>query len=76
VGVGIVRNVDSTVCEIDSLLMGCRVLGRKVENAFLYAITKVASGQSASLLRALFVQGPRNQLLKDFIIRTGFVKLP
>jgi len=72
VGVGFVRNVDSTVCEIDSLLMSCRVLGRGVEDAFLYAITKAAPGQSASLLRAPFVQGPRNQLLKDFLIRTGF----
>jgi FkbH-like protein len=72
VGVGIVRNVESTVCEIDSLLMSCRVLGRGVEDAFLYAITKAASRQGASLLRAPFVQGSRNQLLKDFLIRTGF----
>lgn len=72
VGVGVIRNVESNVCEIDTLLMSCRVLGRGVEDAFLFAIAKASSAQGASLLRAPFVQGPRNQLLKDFLIRTGF----
>jgi len=72
VGVSVIRNVGLGVCEIDTLLMSCRALGRGVEDGFLYGIAKAASAQGALLLRAPFVEGPRNQLLKDFLVRTGF----
>jgi FkbH-like protein len=72
VGACIVRKAESAVCEIDSLLMSCRVLGRGVEDAFLHAIAKIAAAQGASRLVAPFIAGPRNQLVKDFLARSAF----
>jgi len=72
VGVSVIRNVGLDVCEIDTLLMSCRALGRGAEDGFLYGIAKAASAQGALLLRASFVEGPRNRLLKEFLVRTGF----
>src|SRR5262249_4691329 len=72
VGACTLRNEHAGVCELDTLLMSCRVLGRGVEDAFLHAIASSAAGQGASLVVAPFVPGPRNQVLKDFLVRAGF----
>ena len=72
VGACIVRKPVSAACEIDTLLMSCRVLGRGVEDAFLHAMAKAAAARGASQLVAPFVAGPRNQLVKEFLARSGF----
>jgi predicted enzyme involved in methoxymalonyl-ACP biosynthesis len=64
------------VCEIDTLLMSCRVLGRGVEDAFLHAMAKAAAEEGAMTLAAPFVEGPRNQLCKEFLKRSGFQEAP
>ena len=50
VGACIVRKPVSAACEIDTLLMSCRVLGRGVEDAFLHAMAKTAAARGASSL--------------------------
>jgi FkbH-like protein len=72
VGVCVLANAAEGGLEIDTLLMSCRVLGRGVEDAFLHAISGVAAGQGAAALAAPFVPGPRNQLIKEFLVRSGF----
>jgi FkbH-like protein len=72
IGLCILRNAAGATAEIDSLLMSCRVLGRGVEDAFLHAIGGAAASQGARTLTAPFVQGPRNALVKEFLVRTGF----
>ena len=69
VGICFLRNATG---EIDTLLMSCRVLGRGVEDAFLHAIARTAASQGASRLTAPFVEGPRNQMVKDFLVRSSF----
>jgi FkbH-like protein len=76
VGACVLANAKSEVCEVETLLMSCRVLGRGVENAFLHAIARRASEQGASMLIAPFVEGQRNQLVKDFLIQAGFHEAP
>src|SRR5262249_14594335 len=75
VGTSIIRNAQSGTCEVDTLLMSCRVLGRGVEDAFLRAMATTAAGMGASRLRAPFVTGPRNQVLKDFLVRSQFQEI-
>jgi FkbH-like protein len=72
VGVCIISKSDSAACEIDTLLMSCRVLGRGAEDAFLHAMARTAAAKGAARLVAPFVPGPRNQLMKDFLARSGF----
>jgi FkbH-like protein len=72
VGACVFRKADSTACEVDTLLMSCRVLGRGAEDAFLHAIGNAAAAQGASRLVAPFIAGPRNQLMQDFLARRGF----
>ena len=73
VGVGIVkRGSGIRTSEIDTLLMSCRALGRGVEDAFLHGLAQVAAWQGADTLVAPFVDGPRNGMIKDFLVRSGF----
>ena len=72
VGACVFHKAESAASEVDTLLMSCRVLGRGVEDAFLHAIAAAAAAQGATRLVAPFVAGPRNQLAKDFLVRTGF----
>jgi FkbH-like protein len=73
VGVAILREGEQTqVWEIDTLLMSCRVLGRGVEDAFIYGIGRVAVQHGARMLAAPYVEGPRNRQILDFLARSGF----
>jgi FkbH-like protein len=74
-GMAIMRP-DSTpdVCELDTLLMSCRVLGRGVEDAFLLAIAEAAADRGARVLRARFTPGPRNAQVRDFFARHSFTE--
>jgi len=60
------------VCEIDTFLMSCRVLGRGVENSLLHAVAIYARQQGSELLAAPFIAGPRNQMVREFLARSGF----
>lgn len=52
--------------EIDSLLMSCRVMGRKVEDAFLSYLAEQARGRGARRLRGLFVETAKNAPVRAF----------
>jgi FkbH-like protein len=64
----------SGACEIDTLLMSCRALGRGVEDAFLYGIGAAAGRQGASMLVARYAVGPRNAQIRTFLTRHGFAE--
>jgi FkbH-like protein len=67
---------DDGTWEIDTLLMSCRALGRGVEDAFLHGIASVAAQGSARRLTAPYVEGPRNQQVRAFLVRSGFTEAP
>jgi len=58
---------------IDSLLISCRALGRRVEDAVLHGIVELVHLSGKSRIEAEFVPGPRNQPIIDFLLRAGFV---
>ncbi len=57
---------------IDSLFASCRALGCGVEDAFLHGLVQQARAAGAKKLRASFIEGPRNQPIKSFLIKSGF----
>jgi GNAT superfamily N-acetyltransferase len=74
-GAAIVLDVDSW-CEIDTLLLSCRILGRGVETAFLAALTRAARGRGRREMVARFVATAKNAPAADFLPRHGFERDP
>jgi len=74
VGVCILRKSASSpeIVELDTLLMSCRALGRGVEDATLHGLLQLVRSLDGQRLGAEFISGPRNQPIRDFLLRTEF----
>ena len=59
VGVLITRT-DGDVCEIDTLLLSCRVIGRTVETAMLGFLAETSKNNGATFLRGWFLPTKKN----------------
>ena len=73
VGVALLR-YEGDVCEIDTFLLSCRVIGRTVETAFLAALAAHAAGRGAKLT-GWFVPTKKNAPAADFYDRHGFARV-
>jgi FkbH-like protein len=73
VGVAISR-VQDGVCEIDSFLMSCRVIGRTVETALLARIAADAKEKGAVELQGLFIPTRKNVPAAGFYRDHGFTE--
>ena len=60
---------------IDTWLMSCRVLGRRVEEAVLQHIITHAAQEKAVSLEGSFIPTTRNGIVKDHYKKLGFKKL-
>ena len=67
--------VQRDLYELDTFLMSCRALGRGVEEATLHGLAEVVKNRGGRRLQARYVPGPRNQPVKEFLLRTGFQEL-
>ncbi len=61
-----------TEWEMDTWLMSCRVLGRRVEHAILNEIVAQARQQGAEVLRGVYIPTDRNSMVKDLYPKLGF----
>jgi FkbH-like protein len=75
ISVVICRPVGVKVWEIDTWLMSCRVLGRRVEHMVLGKILECARTSSISKLVGTYHPTDRNKLVVDHYARLGFTKL-
>ena len=73
VGVAITTQADGT-CEIDTLLLSCRVIGRTVETAILSAIAADAEAAGATTLVGSYIPTKKNAPARDFYTTHGFVE--
>lgn len=71
VGVVIIRYADGTA-EIDTLLLSCRVLGRGVEDAILYACVKAARARGAHTILGRYLPTRKNAQVAEFFPNHGF----
>lgn len=62
--------------QIDTWVMSCRVLGRKMEEACLNAISSVAKERGKKCLIGKYSPTDRNSIVADLYTRLGFSKLP
>ncbi|MFA6449755.1 MAG: HAD-IIIC family phosphatase [bacterium] len=58
-------------CRIDTLLLSCRILGRRIEDTFLYALAAVAEKRATKLIGE-YIRTEKNMQIKDFYITHGF----
>ena len=72
VAVAIGRLTDPDTVELDTLLMSCRVLGRRVEEAVLEVIMAEARRLGASSLIGRYRPTARNAMVADLYPRLGF----
>lgn len=63
---------DGDAWEIDTWLMSCRVLGRRVEEAVLHEIARHARQSGATALRGRYIPTARNALVRDHYAKLGF----
>jgi len=74
VGVAIIRK-EPKMWTLDSFLLSCRVIGRKVETAFLGKIVVDAKEQGISMLVGEYVPTQKNSPVKNFYSDHGFEEL-
>jgi len=61
--------------EIDTWLMSCRVLGRRVEEAALAHLARAATREGASQIVGRYIPSPKNRMVADHYPKLGFVQL-
>jgi len=74
VGMALTRT-ENDVCEIDTLLLSCRVIGRTIETAFLAALASDARRAGADVLLGRFVPTKKNAPAKDYFKSHGFAMI-
>ncbi len=71
VGVAITHD-EGDLCEIDTFLLSCRVIGRDVETALLSHLAESARSRRKAALRGWFLPTRKNAPAKEFYARHGF----
>ncbi len=74
VGVAIMED-RGEVCEIDTLLLSCRVIGRTVETAFLARLAAEAVERGLRRMEGWFLPTRKNAPAKDFFAKHGFERV-
>lgn len=74
ISVVICRPEADRVWQIDTWLMSCRVLGRKVEHMVLRELLKHASSAGIEKLVGVYIPTERNKLVVDHYLKLGFTK--
>ncbi|MFO1428795.1 MAG: HAD-IIIC family phosphatase [Candidatus Competibacteraceae bacterium] len=72
VGLALVRLITAQRAELDTLLMSCRVIGRKAEAAFLDALLKYLAERGIEEVRAEYIPTLKNGLVQSFLPGQGF----
>ena len=72
ISVLICRDEGGGAWAIDTWLMSCRVLGRRVEQAALAELVRVAASRGAKKLIGRFIPSGRNELVREHYSKLGF----
>lgn len=72
VGLALVHHQTSSLADIDTFLMSCRVIGRQAESAFLEAILRHLENTGISDVHSEYIPTLKNQLVADFYLSHQF----
>lgn len=71
----VICRLEGDAWEIDTWLMSCRVLGRRVEEAVLAALVEKARRRGVRRLVGVYIASGRNALVEDHYRRLGFAPI-
>lgn len=74
-GVVIAKKRDKGVWHIDTFLLSCRIIGRRIEETLLAYIVREAKKEGAHLLHGEFIPSKKNKPAEDFYNKNGFIKV-
>ena len=74
VGILVVK-IEGRNAHIDTFLLSCRVIGRTVEDTFLFYLTEILKGKNIKKVIGEYVPAQKNDLVKDIYQEFGFVPL-
>lgn len=72
VGLALVSGMTTRDVSVDSLLMSCRVIGRKAEETFLFCLLNLLRDLGKRTVTGHFVPTQKNVLVQDFWEQQGF----
>lgn len=72
VGLLLIHYETSSIASIDTLLMSCRVIGRKAESAFLEATLQYLANIGVTEIHSKYIPSFKNQLVSDFYQKHQF----
>lgn len=75
VGLMILRRKDRITWQIDTFLLSCRIIGRTVEEAFMFFVINKLKNEGAKYLIGEFLSTKKNSLVKDLYFKLGFDKV-
>lgn len=70
-GLCIIVNENNVWC-IDTLLLSCRIIGRKVENVIMKTIIEFAEKEHIKMLYGEYVKSKKNIMVENFYNKCGF----
>ena len=68
----IIANEKENVLEVDTWLMSCRVLKRRMEEFMLFALVGAARARGMKQIRGTFMSTPKNAMVQDHYLALGF----
>ena len=74
IGILVVK-IEGRNAHIDTFLLSCRVIGRTVEDTFLFYLTEILKSKSIKKVIGEYVPAQKNDLVKDLYQKWGFEPL-
>ena len=71
----IVKNLENNDYFLDTFLMSCRVLGRKLETWIFRELLRILEKRKAKTLYAEYIDSKKNNLVKDLLEKHNFEKI-
>jgi len=72
VGVSILVKIKEKDWLIDSMLLSCRVIGRKIETVFLAEIIEILRSENANVVYGQYLPTKKNSIVSDFYNQNSF----
>ncbi|MAY84311.1 MAG: hypothetical protein CMP59_09290 [Flavobacteriales bacterium] len=66
-----ILKINDNIAEVDTLLLSCRILGRRIENIFFSEIVDYLSSKNIELLNSLFIPTHKNAQVSDYFDKQG-----
>jgi len=73
-GVAIVKKIDCDEWMIDTFLISCRIIGRKIETSLLSVLSDMVFKKSGKILYGEYIPTKKNSFVASFYKEHGFIK--